>query len=261
MNAGLRQWQQQFRRGLFERRFPPGLRNGSGAPAEERFGVYAHAYRARLAEALRSNYPVLHRALGDDAFDALAQAYLAAQPSRHASIRWFGDTLESFARGPGEALLPHPALRDLIRLEWALCLAFDAADERVLEGSELAQVAAERWPGLVFAAHPAVRLIRLEWAVEPTWRALNEQPDAETAPPEPAPHATLVWRQGLAPQFRSLEAGEAAALEQLIAGACFGRMCEHAAGEAGDDAAVRVVAWLQRWVVDGVLSARLADVR
>jgi hypothetical protein len=35
--------------------------------------VYLKAYRARLTAALRDNFPVLQRALGDDAFDVLAQ--------------------------------------------------------------------------------------------------------------------------------------------------------------------------------------------
>ena len=36
--------------------------------------VYRHAYRARLAAALADNFTVLARALGDEAFEALAQA-------------------------------------------------------------------------------------------------------------------------------------------------------------------------------------------
>jgi len=33
-----------------------------------RLAVYRHAWRARLTEALRSNYSVLHAVLGDDGF-------------------------------------------------------------------------------------------------------------------------------------------------------------------------------------------------
>ena len=36
--------------------------------------IYIDAYQGRMREALKSNYPVLHRALGDEAFGALAQA-------------------------------------------------------------------------------------------------------------------------------------------------------------------------------------------
>ena len=62
---------------------------GNGEPAL--LGIYQHAYRARLVAALRDNHEVLALALGDDAFDAIAQAYIDAHPSRFASIRWFGD--------------------------------------------------------------------------------------------------------------------------------------------------------------------------
>ncbi|WP_163367521.1 HvfC/BufC N-terminal domain-containing protein, partial [Klebsiella aerogenes] len=79
--------------------------------------VYRHAYRARLAEALADNYTVLARALGDEAFDALAQAYLAAHPSRHPSIRWFGAALADFMAVAGDELVPHPGLVDLARMD------------------------------------------------------------------------------------------------------------------------------------------------
>jgi len=61
-------------------------------------GIYRHAYRARLVAALRDNHEVLALALGDEAFDAIAQAYIDAHPSRFASIRWFGDGLAYAAR-------------------------------------------------------------------------------------------------------------------------------------------------------------------
>jgi hypothetical protein len=38
------------------------------------FGVYRIAYRARLRAALRDNFEVLPLVMGDDAFDALANA-------------------------------------------------------------------------------------------------------------------------------------------------------------------------------------------
>ena len=63
--------------------------------------VYRHAYRARLASALADNYTVLSRALGDEGFDALAQAYVTARPSRHPSIRWFGHELAGFMAEAG----------------------------------------------------------------------------------------------------------------------------------------------------------------
>ena len=95
--------------------------------------VYRHAYRARLAAALADNYTVLARALGDEAFDALAQAYIAAQPSRHPSIRWFGHELAGFMAQADDDLVPHASLVDFAAMDWALRAAFDAADAPLLD--------------------------------------------------------------------------------------------------------------------------------
>src|SRR5260221_11286262 len=101
--------------------------------------VYQHAYTSRLVGALRDNFGVLPRVMGDEAFDALANAYVAAHPSRHASIRWYGDELPRFMT-ENEALVPHPALTDLARMEWALRSAFDAADADTFDAATLAAV-------------------------------------------------------------------------------------------------------------------------
>ena len=58
--------------------------------------IYQDAYRARLLAALRDNFSVLQRALGDDEFDALGMAYLQDHPSTEPSIRWFGHRLAAY---------------------------------------------------------------------------------------------------------------------------------------------------------------------
>ncbi len=62
------------------------------------FGVYRHAYVARLAEILDDDYEQLHAYLGDQAFAKLVKAYIAANPSDQRSARWFGRHLPAFVR-------------------------------------------------------------------------------------------------------------------------------------------------------------------
>jgi hypothetical protein len=217
-----------------------------------RLAVYQHAYRARLVGALRSNLPVLHRVLGDEAFGALTLAYLADHPSHRPSIRWFGDQLVDWLAAHTDAL-PHPALADLAAMEWALGLSFDAADAEPVGFSELAALPPGRWPMLRFAPHPSVQVLHLAWAVEPIWRALTEDEDADTEEPQALAHTLLVWRQGLDTRWRSLAGTEARLLPACLAGENFAALCEQAAATEGDGAAPWVAAALRRWVDDGLL--------
>jgi hypothetical protein len=223
--------------------------------------VYRHAYRARLTEALTDNYTVLARALGDDGFDALAQAYIAARPSRHPSIRWFGDELAGFMAAAGDDLVPHASLVDFAAMDWALRGAFDAADAPLLDPATLAALGPDDWAGLVLRLHPSVRRVRLGHAIEPAWRLLREwEPESgedqpELPEPQPHGHVLLAWRRHGETRWRSLEPLEAALLQAVSEEAPFALLCERAAAELGDPeaAAPAVIGALQRWLGDGLL--------
>jgi hypothetical protein len=219
--------------------------------------IYRHAYRARLIGALRDNFGVLPRAMGDEAFDALATAYVDQHPSREPSIRWFGDRLAEFMATDG-GLVPHPALVDLARMEWALRGAFDAADGPLLTREALAALPAEAWPQLVLRLHPSVQRLQLDWAVEPAWKALHDEDGEPTLPePQPLPHTLLVWRPVLDTRWRSAESAlEAVLLDAVADGEPFAALCERAAQAEGEAAAAaRVVSALQQWVAEGLLAA------
>lgn len=226
--------------------------------------VYRHAYRARLVAALADNYTVLARALGDEAFGALGQAFIAAQPSRRPSIRWFGDGLADFMAQAGDELVPHASLTDFARMDWALRGAFDAADAPLLEAATLAGLGPDEWAGLVLHLHPSVLRVTLAHAIEPAWRVLREwEPESgadQPQLPEPVPHEHLLlaWREGLETRWRSVEPLEAALLQAVAAGESFANLCERAAAELGgaEAAAPAVIGALQRWLGEGLLQGR-----
>lgn len=220
--------------------------------------IYQQAYPSRLTAALRDNFGVLPTVMGDAAFDALALAYIDAQPSQRPSIRWFGDALPAFMAAHDD-LVPHPAIVDLARMEWALRSAFDAADAEAIGAAALAEVPADAWPALVFEPLPSVQVLDLEWSVEPVWRALQNI-DGDDAPELPEPQASVhdlvVWRQGLRPRWRSLDMRAATLLRAAIDGEPFGVLCAMAAESAGDDqAAAHAAGALRGWIDDGLFSA------
>ena len=220
--------------------------------------IYRQAYTARLVGALRDNFGVLPQVLGDDAFEALALAYIEAYPSRLPSIRWFGDRLPDFMAARDD-LVPHAALTDLARMEWALRTAFDAADAEPIGVVALAGVPGESWPALAFEPLPSVQLLDLAWAIEPVWRALQgTENDDQPELPEPvaSAHGLVVWRDGLTTRWRTLEPLPARLLRAALQRENFASLCTMAAGEVGEAKAAALAAGeLRSWLSDGLFSA------
>jgi len=221
---------------------------GDASGTTGRLGIYTHAYRARLVEALKANYPVLHRVTGDEGFETLARAFISASPSTHRSIRWFGGELAAFLKGQ-PSLLPHPALLDLVKMEWAIGRAFDAPDRVPVSSEEMARVPPQEWHALRFALHPSVRLLELQWTIEPVWQAVKADEGAETLEPRFEAHALVVWRQHLEACWRSLDSQEANLLGLLTDGRTFGGLCRHLTLSADEHQAAKLSArLLHRWV-------------
>lgn len=256
MSGLLADQQGRLKRAILSADHPAGLLRAAEG-REPLLHIYRRAYVGRLVAALRDNFGVLPEVLGDAAFDALARAYIEAHPSRHASIRWFGHRMPAFM-AERDDLVPHPALTDLARMEWALRSAFDAADGQAIGVAALAGVVADAWPSLRFDAMPGVQLLELAWNVAPVWRALQDLGDdaaPELAPPQPLAHSLLVWRHGLNPRWRSLEPLPARMLQAALQGARFDTLCTLAAEALGAEAAALTAATaLQGWLGDGLFS-------
>jgi hypothetical protein len=244
--------QSQFQNALLlDQPLATGLLSARGVA---QFGVYQNAYRARLRAALRDNFEVLPLVMGDEVFDTLANAYIAAHPSYHYSLRWFGHELCAFMAA-NEALVDHPAMLDLARMEWALRNAFDAAPAALLTSEILSTVPARDWAKLRLTLHPSVQLLDLHWAVGPIWHALKSGQE-DMAPPESLEHHMLVWRQGMNTKWKSLTPTETDFVQGLLAKSTFGQLCEVLAERIGEDhAAPTAVALLSELLHTGTLCA------
>ena len=224
------------------------------ADAETRLGIYAEAYRLRLIEALDTDFPVLHALLGDDEFEHMARAYIDAHPSRHFSIRWFGQHLSDFLR----AALPyrdHPALGEMAAFEWTMTLAFDAADGPLITFDDMAAVPPASWPGVRFTPHASLHRLDLRWNVPAVWKAHSAGDDVNTPAENPLPVAWIVWRQDLTTYFRSLSVDEAWALDTLIAGQTFADICQGLCEWIdAQHVAAHAAGLLKNWIGDGMIS-------
>lgn len=227
------------------------------SPKEKRgvlFGVYRHAYGSRLAEAMRNDHDLLHLYLGDEMFDAMAQAYIAAHPSQHPNVRWFSRGLPQFLKST-EPYSGYSVLADLCALEQALNDAFDAEDAPVVSLADMAGLPPQTWADLRFEPHPSVRRLDVTTNASPIWIALKSGDDPPDAVGLEEPGRLLVWRRDVMPMFRELTAEETMMWDEAAKGVAFGVLCAMLATRADPDgAAAHGAGYLQSWITGGLLS-------
>ena len=221
--------------------------------AGTRLSIYGNAYRLRLVEALDANFPALHAWLGDEEFNQLGRAYIAAHPSQHYSIRWFGHQLPRFVatQAPWR---DDGFVNELVQFEWAMSEVFDAADAAPLGMDAMAAVAPDAWPALRFEFHPSLRRLALHWNIPPIWRALTRDEQPEPGRATDVPITWIGWRQQLTLYYRDLEVDESWALAAAQQGANFAELCEGLC-EWIDAAHVaqRAAGFLHQWISDGLI--------
>ncbi|NRF71484.1 putative DNA-binding domain-containing protein [Aquincola sp. S2] len=229
------------------------VRPGGRIGVERRLGVYHHAYRARLVEALKDSFGHTALYLGDEQFDAAARVFLAAHPSMHPNLRWFGG---AFAGWLAEAWPGDPEVAELAQLDAALRRAFDGQDEAPLGLEALAALPPDAWDSAVLRWHPSCERLHLHCNTLSIWHAL----DCDEAPPAPlrldVPTEVLVWRFGFQPHFRSLGAFEAQAIGLMWNGRPFAAACAALAAKFPDaEVIAEVGVLLRRWIDEGLLVA------
>jgi len=203
---------------------------------------------------MRNDHKLLHIYLGDEMFDAMGHAYVAAYPSQHPNLRWFSGHLPDFLKS-AEAYGKYPVLSDLAALEKALNDAFDAVEAPVVGIADMAAFAPEAWAALTFKPHPSAQRLDLSTNAAAIWLALKADED----PPEPLSLAErdrlLVWRQDVTPVFHQLGAEEAMMWDEAARGIAFGVLCSMLATyDDPDGAAARGAAYLHGWVTAELLT-------
>ncbi|HKB77543.1 MAG TPA: DNA-binding domain-containing protein [Myxococcales bacterium] len=215
--------------------------------AGERARIYSEMYLFRLVEALREDYPLLARLLGDEGFFALCQGYVHTHPSRNPSLARLGRELPGFLR---ERPTARPDLPDLAALEWARSEAFVAADAVPLGETALADLGADAASARLRLV-PSVRLLSLEHDADALWADLEAS--RQPGPPRRRATSLLVWRKGFDVFHSEVSAEELAALSAVGNGGTLGEACE-AFADLPDPTRTALDA-LASWSGEGILAA------
>jgi len=200
----------------------------------ERLQIYARCYWYRIIEGMHEDCRALRALLGDRRFAALANAYLAAHPSRSYTMRNLCARLPDFVRAQPRWTAPRARLAEQVaRFEWAQTVAFDAAARPPLTPDDIADAPPAR---LRLALQPHVTLLALDWAIDDYVIALKKRealrgeasntPDRapaasrrkHVAPPRRGRIFVVVHRHGERLYYKRIERPAFAILTALAAG-------------------------------------------
>lgn len=226
------------------------IRGTSAFAVEQRLAVYANAYRRRLVEALLSVFERCARVLGDEAFDALASAYVEAHPPRDRSLGRYGSDFPEWLRTHDPALA---TAAGVATIDAGLRRAFDAADAEPVDRAALLALPVAAWAGLRFEWVPALATGQVEAAAIDAWR---EPVAPRESALERSVTAIAFWRRDGQTFFRSIAASEALLLERLRGGATLADACADAASPIPLEVAAPALlswideGWVARLVVD-----------
>ena len=170
---------------------PPAMTRGRlGAPDARRFSVYRNNVAVGLIGALEARYPASRRIAGDDAFRALARAFVRAKKPRSPVMIAYGDDFPEFVASCEGA---EPCLADLARLENAWVEAYHAEDATAATVAGLAGLSPDLLPVTRIAFHPAAR-ISCGFSTPAASLWASAQSGGPAAPIDGSPEDALVTR-------------------------------------------------------------------
>jgi hypothetical protein len=236
----------------------------------ERLEIYNRQYWFRVLSALIEDFPGLRAVFGERRFDAMAKAYLIANPSRSFTLRDLGSRMESWLRKNSKWAGKNQALAlDIARLEWADIEAFDGKAEPALRPEDISSADGAK---LKLTLQPYVKLLSFRYPVDDLLlevRKNDEDTDFASntfserqkrkrvravAKLKPAQIFLAVHRIDYSVYFRRLDQEEYSILTALQGGNTLGAAIEAAfrkSAVAPDQRPVQVQTWFQTWAALG----------
>jgi hypothetical protein len=218
----------------------------------EQVDIYREQFFLRHVDCLRDDFASLEHLLGEEGFEALCRAYLAARPSASFTLRDLGNAVTSFV-ATEPPWRDDPLLADLARVEWAFVEAFDGPDAAPFDPASVAAASEDAWPRARIVFHPSLQRLTLRYPAHDYRIAARSKDDGvrdSVARPEPKGTHIVVYRGPDALHAYHLAGDAHAMIEELVRGVPLGEACERAAAASGialDAFQSKLGGWFQEW--------------
>ncbi len=220
--------------------------------ASQQFAIYSDGYRIRLLHAIRSDYPILLKLLGDEIFDSLAYAYIEQNPPNNYNLDFYPHKFAEFVSINSD----NAFAVDLAILEATIAEVFMLPDSEPLSPENLSEISADDFGEMNLKLRIACRLLRFNYQVS-DWltvaRAENNLPQITL----PTSSWLLVLRHNNEVQRHNLSEQEFSLLQNLVSGKNVSDALDATLDEH-ESHAVAIVnnlqAYFANWVANGVFS-------
>jgi hypothetical protein len=247
------------------------IRRSKTLSAEQRIGIYANAYHARLLECLRESFPILTRALGEDTFNDFAFEYLQRYPPHSYTLNRLADHFVQFLNetrpdsraDKDDVPIDWPNfLIDLARLEWNIEEVFDGPGiekERPLSASDIRDISPDRSIAAHLITAPCLRILQFAYPVNSYYSAARSAaPDKQVEIPSPDTEYVALTRRDYIVRRIRIDLPQYALLEAILSG----RSLADAIHTAGDPTAAtdeifaaNLKSWFETWTAAGFFLA------
>lgn len=233
----------------------PTIKDTPGFTAENRLKVYHDAYRLRLMEILKLDFPKTYQLLGEENFETAFITYLSQHPSTHFSVRYFGASFSHFLKQTAP-YKNHVLFSEMAQFEWLVAYTLDAKDAPVLTTKMLSQLPPEQWAHQRFSLHPSVVSAYFTLDTPQIWQALENEAPPRLPIQLPTPVRWIFWRTGTRSYFQSCKHYESVLLDNLASQKTFSSICEALLDLLPEESIPQVVAQtLYKWVDATMIAA------
>ena len=183
--------------------------------ATDHIRIYQDAVTGSLAHALQNIYPVCHKLVGEDFFNAMTRIFIRQIPSTTADLNHYGSELANFISGYAPAA-ELSYLADVARLEWCWHTIYHAPRDIPLSVASFQALSPEDYAAFRLRRISALTTLHSDYALHRIWEINQDDYHGDTTLQlQQTPHDFLIWRKDWDMRIDVIDASLAALLKHL----------------------------------------------